>query len=461
MEIGIFSQNRPSVDASRYYKLLKTVDNRLKSLVELFFISVILLLFTYSYAEDNEKVIEISLTKGTFLIDSERYEEAIEVINKGLELRPSDNRLLLALGITYSRSGRYTEALEFLKKVLTLEPENCRARYELGLVFLGLHNSPEAEKNFKEVVERCPDEHIKDAVTKYLELLLVSRTESEKTAHLSLLTGIQYDTNVILEPSEPIIKRPKKSDQRSISVIDAGFEVLKTERLRLRAGYMFYQGLHRSLTDFNIHQHSANLKLDANINKGTKAFISYTIQYSLAGGDLYSVINTISPGIEFQTRGDLTTCLFYRHDFRKFFDSDTFQSNPLRSGGINAIGISERFMLWENGGITAEYSIETEDTERDYLDSLGHRVSIMFWRGLKDWSFYLKGEYLYKRYKGIEPGFSEKLKEGKQEYSLGIEKGIAKGISLSLSEVYILNDANISGYDYTRNITGAYVVLRF
>lgn len=223
---------------------------------------------------------------------------------------------------------------------------------------------------------------------------------------------------------------------------------------------MFYQSIHKSFNDFNIHQHTASLRLDKELNGNIRAILLYKLQYSLAGGELYSVVNTISPEVEIPTFRNVTTSIFYKHEFRRFFDSKTFSVNSLRSGDIDSAGISEKIELVKDSDLVVGYSIENDRTETEYLDSLTHRVSGLLRKRVKSWQLYLKAEYLYRIYKDIEPGFSEKRKEGRHEYSLNIVKELSKYFSVYGSEIYILNDANISSYDYNRNITGLFLVVR-
>ncbi len=410
--------------------------------------------------EASDKDIELSITKGVYLIDSGLPEEAIEILKKALDLAPSNIRLLQTLGIACSRAGRFSEAMEYLSQVLKAEPENCRAAYEFGAVLLELGRTEEGEQYFRMVAERCPDETLKEAAYSYIEGLTRSRAEAEKKLYLNFITGIQYDSNVILEPEEPFIKRPEKADWRSVLFIDAGINLLQNNDLNIRAGYMFYQSIHKSLNDFNIHQHSASLRLAREFNNRFMASLLYNLQYSLVGGELYSVVNTVSPEIEIPTFSNMTTSIFYKHEFRRFFDSRTFPVNSLRSGDLDATGISEKIEFMKESDLVIGYSIENDRTETEYLDSLTHRISALFKKRIESWHLYLRVEYLYRVYKETEPGFSEKRKEGRQEYSLNIVKDLSRYFSIYGSEIYISNNANISSYDYSRNITGLFLVVK-
>lgn len=49
--------------------------------------------------------------KGTILIELEQYDEAIRVLKKALELRPTQGDVYFALGLASVRRGRLSEAI--------------------------------------------------------------------------------------------------------------------------------------------------------------------------------------------------------------------------------------------------------------------------------------------------------------------------------------------------------------
>ena len=62
--------------------------------------------------------------KGTILIELEQYDEAIRVLKKALELRPTQGDVYFALGLASVRLGRLSEAIEVLQRGTIHEPFN-------------------------------------------------------------------------------------------------------------------------------------------------------------------------------------------------------------------------------------------------------------------------------------------------------------------------------------------------
>jgi tetratricopeptide (TPR) repeat protein len=54
---------------------------------------------------------------------TERYEEALQLISRALELKPDDYYILDSMGWVLYRVGRYAEALEYLRRALTLSDD--------------------------------------------------------------------------------------------------------------------------------------------------------------------------------------------------------------------------------------------------------------------------------------------------------------------------------------------------
>jgi hypothetical protein len=71
----------------------------------------------------------------------------------------------------------------------------------------------------------------------------------------------------------------------------------------------------------------------------------------------------------------------------------------------------------------------------------------------------LSGEYEERNYREQFPSFGESRRDWMQEYSLGLTYLLTKRIALSVREDYTMNNSNLSGFDYSRSITGIFVSL--
>jgi tetratricopeptide (TPR) repeat protein len=81
----------------------------------------------------NKTVIEDYIETSRSLMQSQRYEEAAELIKKALEIDPVNSRLLNYLGICYSRMSRYEEAAKVYQTSIEQDYDNASAHFNLAV----------------------------------------------------------------------------------------------------------------------------------------------------------------------------------------------------------------------------------------------------------------------------------------------------------------------------------------
>ncbi|HDZ87141.1 MAG TPA: tetratricopeptide repeat protein, partial [Nitrospirae bacterium] len=330
--------------------------------------SIMLVFLLSGVCHASEKEYEIAITKGIYRIETGKYQEAIRNLRKALEIKPGDKNAMISLGMAYSRAGEYDNAKLVLQEALKIDPGNKRAEYELGVVLYKLGEVAHAESYFTGIWKSDADEPLKKAATSYLEIAASSRKAGKKPFSLGLLTGGQYDTNTILEPSNPSTDRGKEKDWRAIVALDADWTFLKSGSLTCDTRYLFYQSFHIHNTGYNLHQHNLSLSGRYDFTPDLNLGLTYGLSYSLAGGDLYSSINSIALDAEDAFYKSSTTGLHYGHEFKKYFDSNTFLSNSIRSGDNDAIGIFHKVGLNDKVSLTVDYTFDMDRTGAGYWD---------------------------------------------------------------------------------------------
>jgi tetratricopeptide (TPR) repeat protein len=114
--------------------------------------------YTLSAASDN-RLIENYF--GTVSGDRGRYDEAAAHFEKALQIKPealiSDADILGNLGLLLMREGKVAEAVEPLNKALQLNPNSATAHYDLGMVLLKLGKSDESISHFSTAIRLKPD----------------------------------------------------------------------------------------------------------------------------------------------------------------------------------------------------------------------------------------------------------------------------------------------------------------
>lgn len=90
-----------------------------------------------------------------------RVEEAIELLQAGLERHPGEPRILLPLSLLLVESGRADEAQKHLQRVLSLQPLDPEAHRSLGEAYLRQGRLPDAIRHFQQSIRlRDADERV-------------------------------------------------------------------------------------------------------------------------------------------------------------------------------------------------------------------------------------------------------------------------------------------------------------
>jgi len=414
-----------------------------------------------SFAQEHaNRDYEMAVTKGTLQIETGEYSEAITSLTKALEIKAADKAATQSLGIAYSRSGDFTAARRVLLKALEIDSTDFRTRYELGIASYKLGDSENAGRLFREVADGGAEEQLTIGAKRHLDLLLSEEVRNKKEAFiLDVLAGLQYDSNVILEPSDAAASHEKKADWRAIAMVNAAYPLIKMERVIAEAGYRFYQSVHNNIQGFNVQQHNLGLGTKIVATDEVLAGLKYQYSYTLVGGDRYSSIHQIMPSVSLNLSSYQTAELAYTYESKKFFDNSDFIGNTDRSGNNNAVGLTYRHELGKDLGVSAGYTYDKDFTSASNWSYTGHKGSAGAHAAFSGFTFFAGLSYHARNYGDTFPGFTDKRHDRVQEYSFNIVREISRRIRIDLSEQYVKNRSTLAPYDYTRNIVGLSVVV--
>ncbi|MFH1154227.1 MAG: tetratricopeptide repeat protein [Pseudomonadota bacterium] len=135
--------------------------------------SVIHMAFLYNEEGDREKAIQfledrneelpldvdIMMYLASFYEDAERYEDAISLLNTGLQQVKDQGALMFKLGIVQDKAGMKDKCIETMKRVIELEPKNATALNYLGYTYAEMgENLDQAEKLITRALAEKPDD---------------------------------------------------------------------------------------------------------------------------------------------------------------------------------------------------------------------------------------------------------------------------------------------------------------
>lgn len=402
---------------------------------------------------------ETAMTKGTFSLETGDFATAMTFFTKALTAKPGDTAAATGLGMAYSGAGNYQKAKETLLKALAKAPSDPRIRYETGVVMYKLGEPEEAKDFFAAVVESRADETLKKAARNYLAI--IGAKGEKKGLSLSLSGGLQYDSNVILEQNNPTTASPqRKSDLRGVLTFDGDYRFLKTDEAAADVGYGFYQSLHRSLTDFNIQQHSLKLSATRDLSSTAKTGLKYTFSYTLVGGHHFSSSNEIIPFITMAFTPKSLTEFHVICRNEQFSDTTLFPVNNQMSGTDLTGGVLHTIRVGAATSLSLAYDFDTNNAKENFWSYQGNRGTIGLQHSMSGYTLSASASYYDQEYRGAPAGFAAKRHDGTQEYSIDVSRSLTKRVALTLSDLYSFHDSNLNPYAYTRNIVGFFAVTR-
>lgn len=434
-----------------YY--LATGGNR-NGITSLFLI-LSLIISSTAFAEETAKF-DLHITKGTLALDRKDYNSAIKDFKSALKEKPEDPSANLYLGIALCNSGNEQEGEKLLKKALKLDPLSPRANLELGILYYKRGIYDEAKDFFEAVKNLSPGTDLSDMAKNYIRE--IERKErgkiTEKNWAFSLTGGLQYDSNVVLEPSDGTLPQgiSRKSDWRGIIYLDAKYTPALTDNFTIGPTYSFYQSLHKELDDFNVQQYLPGLMLNYTINKNLTLRAQYTYEWTSVGGEHYLSSHAIFPTVTIAEGGGFFTSLNYRYQDKDFKNTTLFVNNTERNGSNNLIGITQ-YILISRATLSLGYSHDVDTTDTNYWSYKGNsgNLDLRFDFGEK-WVLDLSGKYYQKDYKAEYPGTTEKRKDKTMTYSANLTKTLGSNFDITAGWLYEKNDSNTDIFEYKRDI---------
>ena len=98
-------------------------------------------------------------TPGCFMKKKSGIDDALTMLDKGLEKAPADADLLFRKGVLLDKAGRKNEAIEVMFKILQTEPKNANALNYIGYTYADLGiNLVEARQMVKAALEIEPED---------------------------------------------------------------------------------------------------------------------------------------------------------------------------------------------------------------------------------------------------------------------------------------------------------------
>ncbi len=184
------------------------------------------------------KMSEAQLNLGILLLETDPAGAATP-LRKAVELLPSQSRPRYLLGVALERSKDLTGAAEAFESAARLDPADMETQIRLGEVYLRLQRPVEAEKKFRQVLERQPKSAL---ALRGLALCLDAENKPEALDAYRSYLGVEPQDSVARTRFVQLLVASKQFDEALAETQKSpNGQAMSLDALRLRADILIGQ----------------------------------------------------------------------------------------------------------------------------------------------------------------------------------------------------------------------------
>jgi len=398
---------------------------------------------------------ESLIAKGIENLNKGKYEDALKLLLEALKIAPDNKEAAFYAAVAYSRLGRFSDAEELFKRIIEEQEYASNVYLELGKIyytkgycisakrylkrFLSLATDPRAINYARGIIEKCRE------------------MEERRPYRLNITAGLQYDDNVVLEPTNPPLPAEQKDDTRVVALVSAGARVWKSDFMNARVDYNFYQSFHFRLEEYNVHYHKIRPSIKLTVSDFFTPSVGYAFEYIHFDREIYGLIHTYFINLNLKRSEITSTDIIYERRDNDYRNTATFTTNEERKGPQNTFGLRQN-IVFERARAEIHYFYDDKHAQAHYWEYRGHRIGGSLNYKLKEPINIILGvDYFRRRHKADFPGTSDTRIDNTQQYKLNIRYLINTRMAVSITENYTRNDSSLVDFDYKRNMIGVFL----
>lgn len=387
------------------------------------------------------------------------------------------SEVLVAKGELAWHRGQSDEARSFLEQAVAADPRDAVAHTVLGQLQLASGERDGAIRSFERALEIAPDlegaqrglararepvpvttrdvERLTGTVGEIGRIASVRREVSRRWG-LTFTTGLQYDSNVTLEPHNRT--REGLGDKDDIAFILSGgghFDVVERPDLLFRLEYDLYQTLHPDLDDYDFRSQRVQGTISYALHRIVWVGVQGGYNHYTLGPHSYLGEPFVMPFVSVLQGAWGLTQLSYRHGDSTYFSTPF---NDLRDGPTESFGVRQDLFLDGNRYVSAGWELTSEDPSaaigRDYQglsNDLYVGAGMPLW-----WGLYFDAQYLYRNDDYQRPNSFASFQRERQDdghfFYAGLSRPIMPHVSVALVYYGTINDSNVAVFEYQRHV---------
>jgi len=366
-------------------------------------------------------------------------------------------------GLILLKEGKNLEAVEAFKSAKQFDGSVSQAAdYQIGLAYLKEKRFKEAKSVFKDVMVLDPNSNLADFSDEYVKAIK-RKEEAEKPYRITAGAYGEYDTNVLLKPSDTTVAAniTGEADWREVYTGLGEYRLKMTDRFSVTPQFSFYRAHENNIGILNVTSYTVTVTPNYNIDKGTIGLpVGYN--YTDVGESKYLTTLSATPTLNYllgKTNMAQATFKYQKNDFtRPAIIPDENRTSNFFAGGLGWY----HFFAENKGFFGAHYELDKDDTKGSNWRFLGNRfdatVLYPFWEKFRA---SLAGEIFLQDFDKTNSVFGKERDDQVYTVSSMLAYNFWKAAELQFRYTFVKDRSNIKVYDYNRNIFGLGLEYKF
>jgi tetratricopeptide (TPR) repeat protein len=370
-------------------------------------------------------------------------------------------------GMAASKQKNFSQAVEHFRRAQKDPKLAQEAKFQESMALASLNRYSDAHRTMKEAISLNPRSQTATLAQGYVQALEL-RLQDVRRFRFSAAAGFDWDSNVTLQPGDPVSAQQVSGQGDLVYTQLANFEYnfVPSGSWALWGTYSYYQNFHRRLTKFDMWSNTLGLT-PMYTWSNSRFWLPFTYNYSDVESDKYYTAFTLTPsylyliGQKWGIEGNLRLARQY-YWFPTLFPQDD------RSGRNIATSLAGYYFFKnQQGFVQLRFTYEhfftsgsnwENDTYRFSLSALYPFTDKFKVRGFMDLAFQ---PYTDNFYSGNPAVVNPKRDD--TILMLGVEGtyNLWKGLEINAHYYFIRDSSNIAIYDYTRHIMGGQLGYRY
>lgn len=283
------------------------------------------------------------------LFQAEKYQDSINAMDELLKKYPKDALIIRYKAIALDQMGKSKEAIKIFEDLLLEYPEHVPTHYFLGQAYARDGQREKAAKEWEWVISRGEGTPYVDWARDSVERFGTPAPRSTGKINRWNIVGqygYEYDSNVILKPSDESVAAARGKDGGR-QTIDLGmrYRAYSKRDMAVDLLYTVRQSIHdHSFNEFNFHSEEFGVNFRKQFELAGHEFVGglrYEVLLGILDTHVFSVRNRWLLSAESRFTEHTRTVFYDRIAEAEYNDDGTEPSKTSRDGLYNDLGVTQ------------------------------------------------------------------------------------------------------------------------